>query len=156
MAFPDNHGSHVIRYNDYDAERSTVSLRSTLLTAANFDAQIAAALALRDAIAAVTLGLRVGFDVGNRYETVDPGTQASDEDAQRETKWLVRFSDVNGIYRVEIPCPNRAILDPNNRSYMLLGSGVGATFKSAFEAYVKGEGDTAVTVLDAKHVGRNI
>jgi len=157
MAYPDNRGMQIIRYNDYDAERSTVSLRSTLLTAANFDAQIAAALALRDAIAAITLGLRVSFDVGNRYETVAPGTQASDVDAQRETKWLVRYQDPNGIYRAEIPCPDRSFLDPNNRGYAQIGdSGPVDAFVSAFEAYVKGEGDTTVTVLDIKHVGRNI
>lgn len=157
MAFPDNHGQLTVRYNDYDAERSTVSLRSTLLTAGNFDAQNTAAISLRDAIAAIALGLRVSFDHANRYETVAPGTQASDADAQRETKWLVRYQDADGIYRVEIPCPDRSVLDPNNRGYANIGDGGPVdAFVSAFEAFVLGPSGGAVTVLDIKHVGRNI
>jgi hypothetical protein len=158
MAYPENTGLMTLRYNDYTAERSTVSLLSTLLTAANFDAQAAAALALRDAIAGVTDGLLVGFDFGTRYQTVSPSTPSAVPSAQREAKWLVTYygSDDSGPYRVEIPCPDFDYLDVNNRGYMDISQAPGSTFVSAFEAFVKLPGDVAVTVESVKHVGRNI
>lgn len=157
MAYPRNLGLMSLRYNDYGAERSNVSMSATLLTAANFDAQAAAALSLRDAIAGVTHGLLVGFDFGSRYETVDPGTPADTPAAQRELKWLVRYQETGeAIQKMEIPCPDVALLDASNRGYMQIASGAGAAFVSAFEAFVLGSDGGAVNVLDVKLVGRNI
>lgn len=158
MGYPNNYGLMVVRYNDFTPERSTCNFPATLLTAANFDAQLADALALRDAIAAITLGLRVGFDVMNRYETVSPSLPASSKLAQREAKWLVRFIDAaaNGPFRLEIPCPDLDFLNVNNRGYLDLTSTEGAAFKSAFEAYVVSKEGESVEILDVKHVGANI
>lgn len=157
MAYPKNLGQMSLRYNDYNSERSNVSMAGTLLTAANFDAQAALALALRDAIAGVANGLLVGFDFGNRYQTVDPGTPSADVTAQRELKWLVRYQETGeAIQRMEIPCPDMTLLDPNNRGYMLISSGAGQQFVSAFEDYILGSEGGAVTVIDVKLVGRNV
>jgi len=158
MAFPDNHQSMIMRISDYGAERSTVTMRGAILTAANFDAQAAAALSLRDAIADITIGLLTGFDFGNRYEIVSPKTQASDPFAQREAKWRVRFmgSDASGPHRLEIPCPDLQFLDVNNRGFLDLTSTEGAAFVSAFEAWYVLEGGATVTVLSVEHIGKNL
>lgn len=154
--YPVNLGVDIIRYNDYDGERSTVTINSALRSAANWDAQEALALALRDAIAGITRGLRVGFDTGNRYQTVNPGTKASDPLAQREGKWIVRFGNSNNKYRLEIPCPDLTKLDVDNRGYLDLDGTEGSAFRSGFEAYVVDEEGNAITIDTVKFVGRNI
>lgn len=154
--YPVNTGITIVRYNDYDGERSTVNLRSVLRTAANFDAQAAAELALRDAIAAITSGLRVGFDSGNRYQTVDPKTKSADPYAQRENKWFVEYGNANNAYQMEIPCADLQFLDPDNRGFLDLGSTEGLAFKNGFEAFVVDEGGNPITVTSVKFVGRNL
>lgn len=146
----------VVRYNDYDGERSTASFNSELKTAVNFDAQDALELALRTALEGVTLGLRVGFLSGNDYQTVSPKTESSNPLAQREGKWLCEYGNANNRHRMEIPCADLTTLDPDNRGYMLLSSGAGASFKTAFEGYVLDVDGNAVTLFSAKFIGKNI
>ena len=148
-----------IRYNDYGAERSTVTLMGEALTAVNFDAQATALTSLMDAIAAITLGVKVSFLQGNDNEIVGPGTQASDPYAQREAKWLVKFHEVTGGAKrsVEIPCPDLANLDPNNKGKAHVGdAGAVDAFVTAFEAFVKTDAGGNVQVDEILHVGRNI
>lgn len=154
--YPINLGNMVLRYNDYGGERSTVTILSALRDETNWVAQETDALALRDAITGITHGLRVGYDVGNRYQTVDPKTKASDPLAQREGKWLVRYGNANNKYRMEIPCPDLTKLDVDNRGYLDLDGVEGSAFRTAFEAYVVDEGGNAITIDTVKFVGRNI
>jgi hypothetical protein len=146
-----------IRYEDYDGEVSTMRVEPVELTAINFDAQIAAAISFMDATAAITLGLKTGFQHMNDTKTVlGP---ASDVDAQRERKWLVQWHD--GItfkrYTTEIPCADLAQLDPNDRSNANIGDeDVVDAFISAWEAFVvTPDGNTAL-VDEITHVGRNV
>jgi len=156
MAYPQNHAKMSVRYTDYDGEPSVATFRSELKTAANFDAQAALELALRTALEGVTRGLRVGFTSGNDYQTVAPSTRADDVFAQRENKWLVEYGNANKTHRLEVPCADLEALDPDNRGYMLLSSGDGAAFKSAFEDLVLDEDGNAVEVFTVKFVGKNI
>lgn len=146
-----------VRYEDYDGEVSTMRVEPIELTAANFDAQVAAAIAFMDAIAAITLGLKTGFQHMNDTKTIlGP---SSDQDAQRERKWLVQYHD--GItfkrYTTEIPCADLAQLDPNDRGNANIGDGgVVDAFVSAWEAFVvTPDGNTAI-IDEITHVGRNV
>lgn len=147
-----------VSYNDYDSERSTVQFDGVTITAANFDAQYAALTSLIDAMAAITLGVKVKQTFGNEYQILANDTPAADVNAQREHKWLVRYRDAVALkdYRMEIPCPDLTLLDANNRGYADLDDADIAAFVSAFEAYQRSEGGNAVTVLSIQHVGRNI
>lgn len=152
-------GNFTIRYNDYTPERSTVTGESDTLTAVNFDAQYTGFQSLLTAIGNITEGLRIGFDFGNREETVGPKTPAANETAQRERKWLVYYKEVaNGNeHKMEIPCALlTGHLDPNNRERAHIGDeGNVDAFVSAFEAFVQYNGGN-VTVDRIVHVGRNI
>jgi len=150
-------GYATIRYEDYNGEVSTVSVRSDTLTAVNFDGENTALVSLMDAIAGITLGLRTGFDIGNRTKTVlGP---ASDTDAQRERKWLVQYHDGVTLkrYTLEIPCADLAQLDENDRENANIGdAGVVDAFISAFQAHaLTPDGNTPI-VDEITHVGRNV
>lgn len=155
MAF----GKALISVNDYDPERSTVTVKSAELTAANFDAQVAAFTSFRDALAGITEGLMVSHELGIRNEIVGPKTPASAKTAQRERKWLVRYHAATGgdPFTMELPCADLAALDPNNRGFAEIGDGgVVDAFVSAFEAFVKTESGGNVLVDSIAHVGRNV
>jgi len=146
-----------VRYEDYDGEVSTVRVEPAELTAVNFDAQVALAIAFMDAVAGITLGLKTGFQHMNDTKTVlGP---SSDVDAQRERKWLVQWHD--GVtfkrYTTEIPCADLAQLDPNDRGNANIGdASVVDAFITAWEAFVlTPDGNTAL-VDEITHVGRNV
>jgi hypothetical protein len=151
-------GWHVIPFNDYNAERSTVTVRATELTAANFDAQYSAFIQFYDAIVGITLGLRIGAKFGNDIPIVAGDTPASDPNAQRERKWLVRYSDATAMknYTMELPCADLSYLDPNNREYADMTDLDVAAFVTAFEAFVISPDGNTVTVDSIQHVGRNL
>lgn len=152
-------GHVIIRYNDYTPERSTIAMESDVLTAANFDAQYTAFQSLLTAIAAITEGLRIGYDFSNREETVGPKTPASAETAQRERKWLVYYHEVTGgaEKKMEIPCALlTGHLDPNARERAHIGdAGNVDDFVTAFEAFAQSSGGN-ILVDRIVHVGRNL
>lgn len=148
-------GKGVVRFHDYDGEPSSVTFPAADLTAANFDAQVAALASLRTALEGVAVDLQTGHFIGNDYVIVEGSAARADSPlAQRENKWLVRYHDSNGAYTLTIPCADLTVLDPNNRGFMQIASGAGATFVSAFEAYVN-QGGGSVTVDSVQFVGRN-
>lgn len=145
---------------DYGEEISTVRARGIPLTAANFDAEVAKWEALQDAITGAVNGITIGNHVALTIGHNEPsglGTPSSPQ-AQRETKWLVYYhsSSTGKKYQMEIPCANLALLDTNARDRMLVSSGNGAGFKTAFEAVVRAPDDGTSVLFDyALHVGRN-
>lgn len=148
-------GKGLVRFHDYDGEPSSVSFPAVDLTAANFDAQVAALAALRTALEGVCVDLQTGHLIGNDYTVVTgSAARASSPLAQRENKWLVRYHDSSDSYTLSIPCADLTTLDPNNRGFMDLDGTEGAAFVSAFEAYVN-QGGGSVTVDSVQFVGRN-
>lgn len=133
---------------DYDGDRQQISFDGLVMTAASHDAVISAADALRDAILAVTLGANLGVDVLARYQVLTPA-QPSDPFAQVNVQWVARYTDnVDGsIHRTRIGTADldqATIMDGDAPALDLTG-GVGATLKSAFEAFVLNDGH-AVTL----------
>jgi len=148
-------GRFSITYLDYDGEPTNLSLPVPTLTAGNIAAQTTLADDLRAAIGGITLGNLGHYEQVNDY---DVSKVASDNPlAARELKWKVEFHTVNGdTYTCTIGCPDQTKLDPNNRKYALLTETDVAAFKAAFEAYVRVDGVSTVTVDRLTLVGRNI
>lgn len=146
-----------VRYEDYNGETSTVRVSTEPLDNLNFDAQNAGAVTLMDAIANITKGLKTGYAISNDTKTsLGP---ASDQDAQRERKWLVQYHD--GVtmkrYSLEIPCADLSHLDPNDRENANIGdAGMVDAFISAFEAFAHTPDGNTPIVDEITHVGRNV
>lgn len=148
-------------YMDYDKEISGVKLEGATLSAANFDAQVTLWNTLQAAMNVVTLGspTRRAISHGTYYGDVPP----TDPTAQRESKWLVTYRDDSSPGRkltAELPCadlgPTLGLLMPHTKQADLTVQ-AWIDFVTAFEAVVKAPitgGD--VTVLDIRHVGRNL
>lgn len=151
-------GKSTITYNDYGAESSSVTVYSDAITAANHDAQVAALTSLVDAIAGITLGLKIRQEYANFDQILSSQSEASDAFAQRETKWLVRYKRPTGtkVHKMELPCADLQFLDTNNKGYLDLSSTEGAAFVSAFEAFAKDPDGNTIEVISVQHVGRNI
>ncbi len=142
-----------ISFNDHDNEVSTVSLRGVDLTAANFNAQVSALLAVRDAMNDVIIGTQYKHSIGN--EVVGAKITPSDPFAQRETKWLVVMSDSLGNpLSLEIPCADLAQIAAGDK--LDINSGNGLALKAAIEAFHRSNAGNPVTVLEVRHVGRNV
>lgn len=146
-----------LSYLDFDSERSSFSVEGVDLTAANLVAQEALIASLVAATGLITEGTLNTETVVLRTETISstPPTLGS---AQREGKWLVTYVDdvTDETHQAEIPCPDFDLLVPGSG---LLNTGVGtdgADFVAAFEAFVRGHGTNTVTVLNVRHVGRNL
>lgn len=153
-------GSAFWSYLDYggneDGESSTVSARVPVLTAANFDAQVA----LRDAVTAALSGVIVGAtlkqsSIGNVVTTTSRG--ASNPQNQRETKWLVRYRDtVTGDKgRFEIPGADLSLLDPDAPGQMKMDEAEAVALVAAIEGYFLSPLGNAIEVTKIIHVGRN-
>lgn len=143
---------------DYSNEKSTVSVNSLALSAANFDAREALRVALSSAINNLSIGVLSKQTVTDVRDD-SPGIPTNPF-AQRELKWLVLYQGATSgkIFQLEIPAPSVTDnLQPNSDAADL-GSEDWLAFVAAFEAYAIAPGTTseAVTVVSARLVGRNI
>lgn len=145
-----------LTFHDYSGEKSLVSGRGVEMTAANFDAQVALQDALVAAIEAVSLGLLVKKAVVATEARPGSGP-ASSPSAQRELKWLIRMTDdtTGESVSLSVPCADTSLLLPNS-DRMDPDSAEFLALKDALEGYHLSIGLSAVTVVDAILVGRNI
>jgi len=136
------------------AEKSTWSLWTANLTAANFTAQ----QGLISALYTATLDLTLGSQSATSELAVSTQSAVVNANplAQRENKWLVRYHDTGGTkFTVEIPTADLSLLDTNTEFLDLTGTEADA-YKIAFEAVVRSPDDPTLTVtLDSiQFVGR--
>lgn len=146
-----------LSFVDFDGEISNASVRGTTITAGNFTAQDA----LLDAIASAIDGV----SVGNMYkdqrilsEVETPKTLPALAWAQRETKWLVRYTDdvdSNGDGSFEIPAADLTLLLTGTKN-MNIASGAGLALVTALEAGMVSRLGNAISIVNVVHVGRNI
>ena len=143
-----------ITYLDYGREKSTVTMRATANTAANFDAQEVLFQAVVTAIAAVTLGTKIKTESGGNV-VLFAETPPAAQEAQRESKWLVQFED-DVTYRagtLEIPCVDFDELEVNKET-LDITAGAGLALKNALEAYHLSVEENAITVQAVTFVAR--
>lgn len=149
----------IMTLNDYSAEKTSISVSSQALTAANFDAQVTAWTALRTAIQALTLGITHKQSLNT--EVMLSSALPTDPTAQREIKWLVSYQgDTSGkLFQVELGTADLTggHLVANTDLADLTDSDWTA-FITAFEAFVRSPDSLTetVTVVGARFVGRNI
>jgi len=150
-------GKSVFTLIDYDGEKTAVQVHHVALTAGNFAATETLLDALRDAMAQITLGTMANTRYGN--EDLLSITKASDQEAQREAKWLVSYHDTTSLlsYSLEIGTADFDQLDPNDRKHADIGdAGVVDGFVTAFEAVAKSPTGGAVVIDEITLVGRNV
>lgn len=156
-------------FEDYNLEKSTVSLSIGPLTAANFDAKRAAIDAL--AAAYVPLTLMEHRSTSNTENFAVSSDAVASPNAQRETKWLVTYRDdtqfldgantINNVgfgalFDLEWPGADLSYLVAGTQVVDLTDPDV-AAFVVAFEAVQNSPtGGNEVSVVQIKHVGRNI
>lgn len=157
------------RIEDFDAETSTMSINIGPLTAANFTAK-------RDAIDDLKLAVQDMIAGEVRATTVsenfaESAAAITDENAQRESKWLTVLRDVTQyfdvgntinnpgfgrLFNVEIPTALLSLLGGNSGVLDLAVPAV-AAFVTALEAVANSPtGGNEVEVVEIRHVGRNI
>jgi len=142
---------------DASNESTPVSVTSTILTAANLDAQVSAFTAFRAAVEALTLGTAQRWVLAQA--TDGSNTPPVNPYAQRELKWLVTYlaNTSQKKFQIEIGTPDltdnlvpgKDDADPTSVDWV--------AFIAAFEAFVKSPDDSteSVTFLEARLVGRN-
>lgn len=86
---------------------------------------------------------------------IGAGAPVADKNAQREVKWLVRYTDdvLGTSHSLEIPTADLDLLDTSGK-FMDVSAGAGATFVTAFEAQAKSPAGNAVSFVSAEFVTR--
>ncbi len=141
---------------DYDGQKRQLSFPTTVVTAANHDAQKTLHDALIAAILDVTLG-NLDFEeyVGDR-ESIRPLVRPAAAAAQINIQWVVSYvDDVTGaVANVRMPCA-----DVTDTTLFAAGSNLWdpadakwVTFISAFEAYVLSEAGNAVSISQVAYL----
>lgn len=140
---------------DYDNQRRQFSFPTTVVTAANHDAQKTLHDALVASIMDVTLGALDFEEFVADREEIRPLVAAAVFAAQVNIEWIVTYSDdvTGAIANVRIPTvdvtddtlvqANSHIWDPTDAKWV--------TFVSDFEAYVLSEDGNAVTVVQVEY-----
>jgi len=151
-----------ITYLDAGNEASNVAGYATVLTAANFDAQVALFATLVATIDAITLGVRIRDRFQN--DQIVAGSTPPINGAAREIKLLVQWVATATGRRgtLTIPTIDPALPDYvqniNARDVVLTNSPTEITdFITAFNAFAKDPvGAADIVVAGLKVVGRNI
>lgn len=141
-----------VKFMDYSLERS-----SARIPIANGTAEVD-----RDAIIAALVGITIGTRGEVNFTTVvqdevDNLTPPASQFAQRESKWLVTYTDdVNGdIGQFEIPTADLLVLAPGG-DVADTGNAQVAAFITALNTHGVSRDGNAITVSSIRHVGRNL
>ena len=138
----------VVPVIDFTNEKSSVTLYvEDAISDPNFtllyDALIAIILDGGQQSKLVTEAGKDGADVG----------KATDQFAQRESKWLGQFRDSAGdVGTFEIPCADLNFVTVGGE--LDLTQGVGLTLKTQFDSLARSHKGLAVTLEQVTHVGR--
>lgn len=150
-------GRHTLAIWDYDREIGHVTVPTVVIDEINLVAQDAFMDAFVTAVGGVSLG--VIYKDTRVFSAVQlAGTEPSDEDAQRELKWLVQMSDdvTFQAHTMEIPCADLQLLDALARGRMDETDAAYTALKAAIEDYYLTKAGNAVTVGHVILVGRNL
>lgn len=152
-------GKAIFQLKDYSDENSSSTIHVGDITAVSLPGFLTQFGALRTAIEGITLGV-VSREQWVGDDTLLSSTPPSDPNAQREVKWLVRYTgDTSGkAYQLEIATAELAggHLLPNSDFADLAETDM-AAFVTAFEDIARTPDDDTelVTVVSIQFVGRN-
>lgn len=155
---------------DYNKELSMFRFYTGNITAVSLPGTLTEFGALRTAVDGIILGV-IAKESLKVFDTIVSNAVPASVQAQREAKWLVVYEDtlpffddpVNAIpnegyqkvFTLEIPTPDLSLLQTNSED-MIIASGAGASFVTAFEAIARSPYGGTVNVLKITHVGRNL
>lgn len=156
---------------DHNGEKSTTSFYTGNITAASLPGTLTQFGALRTAIDGIVLGT-IAQETLKVFETKLSNARPSDQNAQRERKWLVVYEDnlpffdnptnlipnegYKKVFTFEIATADIATrLNANSDEADLANAGI-AAFKTAFEAISRSPYGGTTTVLKLIAVGRNL
>jgi len=137
---------------DASDEVSTVSIIVT--EPAPVDGDITAFF---DAIDGVSIGtLRESILTNAIQKDVGSSAIPANKFAQRELKWLCKYTDNTTLdrFRFEVPCADASLLGTST-DFLDLSAGAGLALKTAFQAIARSKNGNAVTLNSVELVGRN-
>lgn len=159
-------GFFSVTYQDYSHEYATVGFPVPTITAANLAGLQADIVTLITAAEAISLGTMRRRQL--THEFAGSGAVPTDQEAQREEKWLVGYIDVSATlaagvnnpmfgksYTVTIPTAELTDHLSTNSDYADLSEPEIDAFVTAFEAFARSPSGGAVNVQYIKFVGRN-
>lgn len=128
---------------DADNDMRQVGFDGIVMTAANFNAEVAKMEAIEAALTPFLLGKIVAsqrlanFDMNEARPYVPPANHA----AQSHTQWLFTFKEVasGAIWRRKVPTADYSkatLQDTNGNFYVDLSAGEGLALKAALDAFV--------------------
>ena len=145
---------------DWEGSLGDTQVNTGAVTAISLPALLTQIGALRSAIEAITIGV-AAQESQTVFDTILSQDMPTSEFAQRGNKWLVSYHDntqffdppLNAIpnegflrkYRVMIPTADNSLLEDGEKR-LDLTTGVGATFKAAFEAIARSPAGGVVVV----------
>lgn len=151
--------TYEVSVRDFSNETSRTGITTVQLTSGNVVASLASLDSLLATIQAITLGNFERSRVVFREQNEDPGIP-TDENAQRERKWLVVYHDTTTgkKFRMEIPTAKLTGNLASGSDLADLGATDIAAFVTAFEAIAKDPdtGLNTVAVDYIKHVGKRL
>lgn len=155
-------GKLTLTYKDHTGETSIITFPGSDLLVTNIEAEFVAADVLRDATEAVLLGNLIKTAHTAIVSPMGMGP-ASDPNAQRESKALVRYYDNTTFERgtCEMPCPDLSLQHPSYPGKFFVAGDANNdplwdAFVTAFEFFVPGPGGNLAVVEDIIHVGRDL
>jgi len=145
-----------VSFVDYGGEVSSVGVSAPDLTAGNFAAQATLRDAFIAAVEAVSIVSKKKTTV-IAIETKIAVDFATNQFAQRESKWLVRCTEsgTGNAVSFEIPCADLSLLEVNGER-LDPASTEYADLVTAVEAYVRSNDNVAVVVSEVVFVGRTL
>lgn len=154
---------------DYDFEKSVTGVNIGPLTVVNFTAKRDAIDDLKAAIPGIILGEIRQTNINETF--AESSDAVSDQNAQRERKWMVTMRDVTqffdvdntinnpgfgDLFQIEIPTAKASLLAGNSDMLVLSVTAV-ATFVTALEAVANSPtGGNECEVVKIQLVGRNL
>jgi hypothetical protein len=142
----------VVELRDYETDKKQSSYANSVVTsAANFDATLADALALRDAILNVTLGGQSKYQFVSN-EILDPQVLPASPVANVTLQWVVEYVDTvtGSIYHDSIgtaETSDAALRQPNS-NFADLAEARWVAFTAAFESWVESPDDNPVAITN--------
>lgn len=164
---PQNQATFTIE--DYDRESSRTAINIGPLTAANFTAKRDAIDDYKAALPGIIMGEVRTTSITEKFS--ESAAAVTDQQAQRETKWLVTARDVTqffdvgntinnpgfgDLFQVEVPTADLELLSGNDDDLDLTLTAV-AAYITAFEAIAHSPtGGNETAVVSIRHVGRSL
>ena len=149
-------------FKDYDGESSTQQINAVEYNVLTFADYLTAIGDYRDSLAKISLGAITQEKMSLMVRKFDP-VLPTDQNAQRERKWVIRFKDdvTFNVFETEIPCAK--VIGTAGANLLIAGTSKADFTRqdwidwiADFEQVARSQDGNFVTVLDAYLVGRNI